>query len=128
MHAHPYLAARLAETRAADLRAAARARLHRSKRSARVDAPPAPDSSPATLNSYPRLCGLPVTIERLPIQARQSKGVAVAEGTGDAVEPHRTLPQRQAKKSCRAIWDIVCPRQDNTVTIVAHAPGTAAGR
>ena len=76
--------ARLAQTRAAALRAAAGVR---SRRRARFDAPPAPDSSPVALNSYPRLCGLPVTVERLPIQAGQSEGVAVAEGASDTVEP-----------------------------------------
>jgi hypothetical protein len=87
MHAHPHLLARLAQTRAAALRAASRARVHRSRRRARFDAPPTPDSSPVALNSYPRLCGLPVTVERLPIQAGQLKGVVVAEGASDAVEP-----------------------------------------
>jgi|tagenome__1003787_1003787.scaffolds.fasta_scaffold18447965_1 hypothetical protein len=67
MYAHPQLAAMLAQTRAADLRAAARGRLQRSGRNARFDSRPAPHASPVALDSYPRLCGLPVTIERLPV-------------------------------------------------------------
>ena len=69
MYAHPQLAAMLAQTRAADMRAAARGRLQRPGRRARArfDARPAPNTSPVALDSYPRLCGLPVTIERLPV-------------------------------------------------------------
>jgi hypothetical protein len=82
MYARPHLAAWLAETRAAALRATARAQVNRSRRRARFNARPARDASPVALNSYPpvalnsypRLCGLPVTVERLPIQAGQSKG------------------------------------------------------
>jgi hypothetical protein len=73
MHYHPHLAARLAETRAASLRAAARARPQPSGRRGRSGSRPTLAASPVALNSYPRLCGLPVTVERLPIRAGRSQ-------------------------------------------------------
>jgi hypothetical protein len=73
MYYHPHLAARLAQTRAASLRAAARARPQPSRRHGRSGSRPTLGASPIALNSYPRLCGLPVTVERLPIRAGRSQ-------------------------------------------------------
>ncbi|HKE79973.1 MAG TPA: hypothetical protein VKB54_11715 [Solirubrobacteraceae bacterium] len=65
MSFHPDITAALAETRVADLHnAAARGRHDSDDRRERSDSPP-PSVASVRLDAYPRLCGLPVTIDRL---------------------------------------------------------------
>jgi hypothetical protein len=59
---HPHITSQLAETRAAEHHnAAGRAR---EASAARHDVQPSPSLPSIPLDAYPRLCGLPVTIER----------------------------------------------------------------
>ena len=67
--------AALAETRAADL--------HNAAARARHDGPPTPS---VPLDAYPRLCGLPVTIDRL---TAQPEPAATAPADQAAPEPVR---------------------------------------
>ena len=62
MFFHPHLVSELAETRAAEHHnAASRAR---EASAARPDVQPSPSTPSVQLDAFPRLCGLPVTIER----------------------------------------------------------------
>ena len=66
MSFHPDITAALAETRVADLHnAAARGRHDSTQGAERHDSAPAPSVASVRLDAYPRLCGLPVTIDRL---------------------------------------------------------------
>lgn len=67
MHYHPDIAAALAQGQAADLRdAAAHARRNDREEQTYPMAERQPTAGSMQLDAYPRLCGLPVTIERLP--------------------------------------------------------------
>jgi hypothetical protein len=82
MHYHPDLAAALAEARTADLHAAAaRGRHDASASDASHEQPPRIPAS-IQLDAYPRLCGLPVTIERL-----AASGAGQADGAASNQRP-----------------------------------------
>jgi hypothetical protein len=98
MRYHPDLAAALAEARVADLHdAAARARHDSSGRGV----PPLPSSGSMQLDAYPRLCGLPVTIERLANHAETSQVAAVGVTAGDAPAQRIARPIRRGKRARR---------------------------
>jgi hypothetical protein len=96
MSFHPDVMAALAQTRVADLHnAAARAR-HDSAESS--DPPAAPSVASVRLDAYPRLCGLPVTIDRLTAQTEAAPADQVAPA---AVRPRRLSPRRIAGRRRR---------------------------
>ena len=79
MSYHPHLAAALAEARTADLHAAAaRGRLDAREKDASHTQQP-PNAAYTWLDAYPRLRGLPVTIERLAANSARRAEAAVAD-------------------------------------------------
>jgi hypothetical protein len=77
MSFHPDVMSALAETRVADL--------HNAAARTRHDSPPAPSVASVRFDSYPRLCGLPVTIDRLTAQAEAAAAAAPDEMAPAAV-------------------------------------------
>jgi hypothetical protein len=84
MHYHPDLAAALAEARTADLHDAAACGRHGARERDVSHAQQPPSAALIELAAYPRLCGLPVTIERLATNgARQADAALVAQRQPD---------------------------------------------
>jgi 2-oxo-4-hydroxy-4-carboxy--5-ureidoimidazoline (OHCU) decarboxylase len=80
MSYHPHLAAALAEARTADLHAAAARGRHDAHEKDASHAQQPPSAAYTWLDAYPRLCGLPVTIERLATNsARPAEAAGVDE-------------------------------------------------
>ena len=83
MHYHPDLAATLAEARTADLHAAAGGR-HDAREGDASETQQRRSPGSIQLDAYPRLCGLPVTVERIPTSgARRADAAAVKQGPPD---------------------------------------------
>ena len=95
---HPDLAAALAQARAAALHDAAAAH---GRQDPRGDETPSaqvlPSASPIPLDAYPRLCGLPVTIERLAGPDRQAQAQAPVPDLSapDVAAHHIRRPRRR---------------------------------
>jgi hypothetical protein len=83
MHYHPDLAAALAEARIADLRDAGTYARHAIRDNDQRDgAQWLPRTDSIQLNAYPRLCGLPVTIDRI-----TTDGATAQSGSADVAPP-----------------------------------------
>lgn len=100
MHYHPDLAATVAEARTADFHAAAARGRHDAREgdASHTRQPPSPAS--IQLDAYPRLCGLPVTIERLTTSgARQADAAAGNQGPPNL--RNQSAPNAAEKQSRR---------------------------
>ena len=99
MSFHPDVMAALAQTRVADLHnAAARAR-HDSAES--IDPPATPSVASVRLDAYPRLCGLPVTIDRLTAQTAAAPAAPTVQVAPAAARRRRLSPRRIAGRRLR---------------------------
>jgi hypothetical protein len=99
MHYHPDLAAALAEARVADLRDAATcARNATRDNDKRHGAQRLPSTGSIQLDAYPRLCGLPVTIDRLTTNG------AIAHSVDDVAPPESATgrPRNAARRATRS--------------------------
>ena len=100
MYFHPDLAAALAEARTADLHAAAARGRHDASESDASHTQQPRSTASMQLDAYPRLCGLPVTIERLATSgAGQADGAAVNQRPPDS--RNRTATDAAKKRSRR---------------------------
>jgi hypothetical protein len=96
---HPDLAATVAEARIADLHAAAARGRHDARQGGASRTQQSRSPATIQLDAYPRLCGLPVTIERLTISgARQADAGAVNQAPPDS---HDKSTQSAAEKQWR---------------------------
>lgn len=96
MHYHPDLAAALAEARTADLHDAAACGRHDSREGDACHTQQPPSAASIGLDAYPRLCGLPVTIERLATNgARQANAAVVAQRRPDMRNQSATYVARK---------------------------------
>jgi hypothetical protein len=99
MSFHPHLMAAVAETRVADLHdAAARARHGSAGPDGQSDAPPAPSAASVRLDAYPRLCGLPVTIDRLTAQPEAATAAPPDEVAPAAARRRWLGPRRISRR------------------------------
>jgi hypothetical protein len=99
MSFHPDVMAAVAQTRVADLHSAAARARHDSAESS--DPPPAPSVASVRLDAYPRLCGLPVTIDRLTAQTEAAPAAPPDQVAPAAVRPRRLSPRRIARRRRR---------------------------
>jgi hypothetical protein len=85
MHYHPDLAAALAEARTADFHGAAACGRHDAREGDASHTQQPPSAAPIGLDAYPRLCGLPVTIERFATSgAGRANAAVVAQRRPDS--------------------------------------------
>ena len=95
MHYHPDLGAALAEARTAHLHAAAASGRHDAREGDASPTRQPPSAASIQLDAYPRLCGLPVTIERIATGgARQADVAAVSQGPPDLLNKSATDADR----------------------------------
>jgi hypothetical protein len=99
MSFHPDVMAALAQTRVADLHNAASRARHDSPES--IDPPAAPSVASVPLDAYPRLCGLPVTIDRLTAQTEAAPAAPPNQLAPAAVRRRRLSPRRIAGRRGR---------------------------
>jgi hypothetical protein len=114
MHYHPDLATALVQTRATDLREAA-ARAARDSGSAgalRRSDTAQPTTGSIQLDAYPRLCGLPVTIDR-PAVRRPASGVGALAPSNPANRHTRPAPIGQTARARRR-WPLPPWRRADT--------------
>lgn len=99
MHYHPDLAATVAEARTADFHAAAARGRHDAREgdASHTRQPPSPAS--IQLDAYPRLCGLPVTIERLTTSGARQADAAGNQGPSNL--RNQSAPNAAEKQSRR---------------------------
>ena len=98
MHYHPDLAAALAEARTAALHDAAACGRHDSREGDASHTRQPSSGAYIGLDAYPRLCGLPVTIERLATNgARQANAAVVAQRRPD-------LRNQSAPAAAKKAW------------------------
>lgn len=124
MHYHPDLAAALAEARVADLRDAATCARHATRdNDKRHGAQRLPSTGSIQLSAYPRLCGLPVTIDRLTTNGATARSVsddvAPAESaTGRPCDAAR--PATRSRRQPMPLWR----RRVHTIVVTATSKYT----
>jgi hypothetical protein len=124
MHYHPDLAAAIAEARDADLRdAATRARHATRDNDKRHGAQRLPSTGSIQLDAYPRLCGLPVTIDRLTTNGATARSVSddVAPAESATGRPRNAArPATRSRRQPMPLWR----RRVHTIVVTATSKYT----